>query len=86
MNHVNAISNRLSKRTHRHSLEILARVSEIISIEKDANPAQALNVSPDLWLQTIAGFAKRRSANSVTPASRFNTAANTRLKSVPSNR
>ncbi len=34
-----------------------------------------LNLSPDLWLQTIAGFAKRRSANSVTPASRFNAAA-----------
>ena len=45
MNHVNAISNRLSLRTpQRHSLEILARVSEIISMEKDADAAQALEV------------------------------------------
>ena len=36
-----------------------------------------LNLSPELWLQTIAGFAKRRSTNSLTPASRFNAAANT---------
>ena len=43
-----------------------------------------LNLSPELWLQTIAGFAKRRSANSMTPASRFNAAANTTLKSVAS--
>jgi len=33
-----------------------------------------LNLSPEFWLQTIAGFGKRRSANSVTPASRFNAA------------
>ena len=45
-----------------------------------------LNLSAELWLQTIAGFAKRRSANSVTPASRFNAAANTTLKSMASNR
>ena len=43
--HVNAISNRLSLRTpQRHSLEILARVSEIISMEKDADAAQALEI------------------------------------------
>jgi len=45
-----------------------------------------LNLSPELWRQTIAGFAKRRSANSVTPASRFNAAANTTLRSITSDR
>ena len=45
-----------------------------------------LNLSAELWLQTVAGFAKRRSANSVTPASRFNAAANTTLKPMASNR
>ena len=45
-----------------------------------------LNLSAELWLQTIAGFAKRRSANSVTPASRFNAAANTTLRPMTSNR
>lgn len=43
--HVNAISNRLSLRPpQRDSLEILARVCEIISLEKDGNTAQALEV------------------------------------------
>jgi len=27
-----------------------------------------LNLSPELWLQTVAGFSKRRSARSVTPS------------------
>ena len=45
-----------------------------------------LNLSPELWLQTIAGFAKRRSANSVTPASRFNAAAITTLRPITSDR
>jgi len=41
--HVNAISNRLSLRPpQRDSLEILARVCEIISLEKDGDTAQAL--------------------------------------------
>lgn len=40
---VNAISNRLSLRLpQRDSLEILARVSEIISLEKNGNSTQAL--------------------------------------------
>jgi len=39
-----------------------------------------LNLSAELWLQTIAGFSKRRSTNTVTPASRFNAAAKTPLK------
>jgi len=43
--HVNAISNRLSLRPpQRDSLEILARVCDIISLEKDGNTAQALEV------------------------------------------
>jgi len=43
--HVNAISNRLSLRPpQRDSLEILARVCEIISLEKDGNTAQALEI------------------------------------------
>jgi len=47
-----------------------------------------LDLSPELWLQTIAGFSKRRSANSVTPAFRFNAAASigTPLRPLASNR
>ena len=45
-----------------------------------------LNQSPELWLQTIAGFGKRRSVNSVTPASRFKAAANTTLRPIMSDR
>ena len=41
--HINAISNRLSLRPpQRDSLEILARVCEIVSLAKDADPAMAL--------------------------------------------
>src|SRR5690606_36892608 len=41
--HINAISNRLSLRPpQRESLEILARVCEIIELSKDADPAAAL--------------------------------------------
>jgi type III restriction enzyme len=41
--HINAISNRLSLRPpQRDSLEILARVCEIVSLAKDADPAVAL--------------------------------------------
>jgi type III restriction enzyme len=43
--HVNAISNRLSLRPpQRDSLEILSRVCETISLAKDASPADALQV------------------------------------------
>ena len=45
-----------------------------------------LNLSAESWLQTIAGFARRRSANSVTPASRFNAAANMTLRPITSDR
>ena len=41
--HINAISNRLSLRPpQRHSLKILARICEIASLAKDAEPAAAL--------------------------------------------
>jgi len=57
------------------------------SVARNAAPIQdRLNLSPELWLQTVAGFSKRRSANSVTPAFRFNAVANTTLQSVTSNR
>ncbi len=43
--HVNSISNRLSLRPpQRDSLEILARVCEIVALSKDADPAMALQV------------------------------------------
>jgi type III restriction enzyme len=42
---VNAIGNRLSLRTpQRDALEILARVAEVISLEKDADAAKALDI------------------------------------------
>src|SRR5438093_9572531 len=43
--HVNTISNRLSLRPpQRDSLEILARVCEIVPLEKDRDTAQALDI------------------------------------------
>jgi type III restriction enzyme len=43
--HVNTISNRLSLRPpQRDSLEILARVCEIIPLQKDSDTAQALDI------------------------------------------
>ena len=43
--HINAISNRLSLRPpQRESVEILARVCEIIELSKDTDPAAALQV------------------------------------------
>ena len=43
--HVNTISNRLSLRPpQRDSLEILARVCEIIPLHKDGDTAQALDI------------------------------------------
>ena len=57
------------------------------SVAKKVPPIlDRLNLSAELWLQTIAGFAKLRSANSVTPASRFNAAANTTLRLIKSDR
>ena len=50
--HVNTMSNRLSLRPPpRDSLEILARVCDIIPLQKDGNTAQAL----DIMKQVISG-------------------------------
>ncbi len=54
--HVNAISNRLSLRPpQRDSLEILARVCEIVSLAKDADPAAALEAIESEF-QTVEDF------------------------------
>ena len=46
------------------------------SVPKTLPPIlERLNLSPELWLLVVEQFGKRRSANRVTPASRFNTAA-----------
>ena len=46
------------------------------SIPKNAPPIlDRLNLSPDVWLHAVEHFNKRRSANRVTPASRFNATA-----------
>ncbi len=46
------------------------------SVAKTAPPIlERLNLSPELWLQVVEQFGKRRSANRITPVSRFNTAA-----------
>ena len=46
------------------------------SVAKTAPPIlDRLNLSAELWLQVVEQFGKRRSANRVTPASRFNAAA-----------
>ena len=43
--HVNAIGNRLSLRPpQREALAILARICEVVSLEKGADPAKALEV------------------------------------------
>ena len=51
------------------------------SITKTAPPSlERLNLSAEVWLHTVEQFAKRRAANRITPASRFNVSATT---SVP---
>jgi hypothetical protein len=46
------------------------------SIPKNAPPTlDRLNLSAELWLHAVAQFAKRRAANRITPASRFNATA-----------
>ena len=43
------------------------------AVAKTAPPIlERLNLSPELWLQVVEQFGKRRAANRVTPASRFN--------------
>ncbi len=54
--HVNAISNRLSlRKPQRDSLEILARICEIISLEKDADTTQALEAIQSEF-ETVTDF------------------------------
>ncbi len=51
------------------------------SIPKNAPPIlDRLNLSAKLWLHAVEQFAKRRSANRVTPASRFNATAKPALQ------
>ena len=46
------------------------------AIPKNAPPIlESLNLSADLWLHVVEQFAKRRAANRITPASRFNATA-----------
>ena len=46
------------------------------SIPKNAPPIlERLNLSAELWLHAVEQFGKRRSANRITPASRFNATA-----------
>jgi hypothetical protein len=46
------------------------------AIPKNAPPIlERLNLSPELWLHAVEHFGKRRAANQITPASRFNATA-----------
>ena len=55
--HVNAISNRLSlRKPQRDSLEILARICDIISLEKGADTSQALVVAAQTRLDERLRF------------------------------
>jgi hypothetical protein len=43
------------------------------AVSKFAPPIlERLDLSPELWLQVVEQFGKRRAANRMTPASRFN--------------
>ncbi|MFN9720931.1 MAG: hypothetical protein ACK58L_19725 [Planctomycetota bacterium] len=46
------------------------------AIPKSAPPIlDRLDLSPELWLHAVEHFGKRRTANRVTPAARFNATA-----------
>ena len=63
--HVNAISNRLSLRPpQRDSLEILARICEIVSLSKDGDPAEALETIKSEFGTVEDELAKVRDAGS----------------------
>jgi hypothetical protein len=56
------------------------------AILKNAPPSlDRLNLSPELWLHAVEHFGKRRAANRITAASRFNATASPALqpKAVP---
>jgi hypothetical protein len=53
------------------------------AIPKNAPPIlDRLNLSAELWLHAVEHFGKRRSANRITPAARFNATAKPALQSV----
>ena len=53
------------------------------AIAKNAPPIlDRLNLSAELWLHAVEQFSKRRSANRITPASRFNATAKSVLTSA----
>ena len=53
------------------------------AIRKNSPPIlDQLNLSPELWLHAVKHFGKRRAANRVTPASRFNATASPALQPV----
>ena len=53
------------------------------AIPKNAPPIlDRLNLSAELWLHAVEHFGKRRAANRVTPASKFNVTAKPALQSV----
>ena len=53
------------------------------AIPKNALPIlDRLNLSPEHWLHTVEHFGKRRAANRITPASRFNATARPALQPV----
>ncbi|RLS39390.1 MAG: hypothetical protein DWH78_05045 [Planctomycetota bacterium] len=50
-------------------------------IPKNAPPIlDRLNLSAELWLHAVEHFGKRRAANRITPASRFNATASPALQ------
>ena len=52
------------------------------AIAKNAPPIlESLNLSAELWLRAVEQFSKRRSANRITPVSRFNATAKSVLMS-----
>ena len=53
------------------------------AIPKNTPPIlDRLNLSVELWLHAIEQFSKRRAANRITPASRFNATASPALQSM----
>ena len=53
------------------------------SVSKFAPPIlERLNLSPELWLRVVEQLGKRRSANRITPASRFNAAVPSTIPTI----
>ena len=65
--HVNAIGNRLSLRTpQRDALEILARICEIVPLDKEADPVQAQAVIQSEFA-TVTDFERDFQARGIPP-------------------